>query len=173
MNDKFYIGKSMKVEEDYTNHINGTFCSFTKKNKPYKIDCVFSINNILTIDDIICKYITMYGSKQISYKDLYKNNVDDEYKKNIIKLKKYYKKNNNICVCKEEHIINDCRYNIKNEICFNMLDNIVSNINKIYDDNYICCRCGYFGHTIDTCKHNIHIDGTVINDTDISIEFQQ
>jgi hypothetical protein len=173
MNDKYYIGKSIKVEEDYTNHLDGTFCSFTKKNKPFKIDCIFSIKDIqpANIDDIISKYSTMYGSKNISYKDLYKDiDIDDDCKKNITKLKKYYKKNDKICICKKEHTINNCPFNKKNEIWFNIINNIVSNINKVYDDNYVCCRCGYFGHMIDACKYNTHIDGMVIHDNDIMNE---
>jgi hypothetical protein len=92
-NDKYYIGISKNIEEDYNIHLNGKYCNYTKKNKPFNIDSVFIINNNIIIEDIISKYITMYGSKNLSYKDIYKNNDDITYKKTILKfvLEKYTK----------------------------------------------------------------------------------
>jgi hypothetical protein len=176
-NDKYYIGISKNIEEDYNIHLNGKYCNYTKKNKPFNIDSVFIIKNNIVIEDIISKYITMYGSKNLSYKDIYKNyknyknNDDITYKKTILKLNKLYKKNNKLCICKKEHNIDICKYNIKNEIWFNILDNALSTINKVFDDNYICCRCGYFGHNVDICHAQIHIDGEVIQDEDMINEF--
>ena len=178
-NNKYYIGKSINnFEEDYNLHLNGKYCNYTKKNKPFSIDSVFIINNNIlnniTIEDIISKYITMYNSKNISYKDIYKNYKNSEdisYKKIITNLNKNYKKNNNMCVCKKEHNINECEFNIKNKIWYNILDNVVSNINKVYDDNYICRRCGYFGHSDDICKAETHIDGEIIQVNDLMTEF--
>jgi hypothetical protein len=78
---------------------------------------------------------------------------------------KIIKSNDSTCICKDtNHWLNDCKLNTEKDYWKKLLDKVFTSISKDLKDNGICERCGRFGHDMNNCYANKHIDGSNIND---------
>jgi len=159
--DKYYIGKTYNVQIEYNEHLDGSFCDFTKEFKPCDIEGIFEIDTNIALELVIAKYVKKYDKKNIAF-------LETDAKA----IKKLLKQINDNCICEsKEHWLDSCKLNLKDEFWSKMFNKIVNNFTKNCKDSQICCRCGRFGHFMDQCYAKKHTDGYNISDEDDDLEF--
>jgi predicted GIY-YIG superfamily endonuclease len=153
--EKYYIGKTYNVQIEYNEHLDGSFCNFTKEFKPCDIDGIFEVDkNISNLELVIAKYVNKYDKKSISFKET-----------DIKLIKKILKTINNKCICdSESHWLDSCKLNLKDEFWSKMFNKMLNNFTKNCRESNICCRCGRFGHFLDQCYAKKHNDGYNLSD---------
>ena len=152
--DKYFIGKTYNVQIDYNEHLDGTFCDFTKEYKPCDIETIFEVIPEISLELVISKYINKYDKKNICF-------IETDLKQ----VKKLLKENNSSCVClSSEHFLDKCSKNLKDDFWSKMFNKMVKKMVKNCNDSNICCRCGRFGHFMDQCYAKKHADGFDLSD---------
>jgi len=153
--EKYYIGKTYNVQIEYNEHLDGSFCNFTKEFKPCDIDGIFEVDkNIANLELVIAKYVNKYDKKSISFEET-----------DVKLIKKILKTIHNKCICdSESHWLDSCKLNLKDEFWSKMFNKMLNNFTKNCRESNICCRCGRFGHFLDQCYAKKHNDGYDLSD---------
>jgi predicted GIY-YIG superfamily endonuclease len=156
--DKFFIGKTYNVQIEYNEHLDGTFCDLTKEFKPYDIECIFELNDKITLENVISSYVKKYEKTNIFFIDANKKEI-----KNLLK------NENNYCVCKsKEHWLTECPQNTKKEFWAKIFNNVFNKLSKKLKKIGFCPRCGREGHDMNDCYAKTHIDGFDLSDDEDS-----
>ena len=152
--DKYYIGKTYNVQIEYNQHLDGSYCDFTKEFKPCDIETIFELTEQINLEIVIAKYINKYNKKNIFFQEIDVKNI-----------KKLLKIINIDCICgSKDHWLDSCKLNLKEEFWSKMFNKMISNFTKNCKDSQICCRCGRFGHFMDQCYAKTHSDGYNLSD---------
>jgi hypothetical protein len=153
--EKYFIGKTYNVQIEYNEHLDGTFCDFTKEFKPCDIEGIFELDTEINLELIVAKYVNKYDKKNVFFQET-----------DIKEIKKLIKKINNKCICdSESHWLDSCnKLNLKDEFWSKIFNKMVNNFTKNCKDSEICCRCGRFGHFMDQCYAKKHSDGYDLSD---------
>lgn len=150
-NNKFYVGKTSKIEKRFNDHINGQGSEFTKIYKPIKIHKVYKEVSEFDEDNYTKKYMKKFGIDNVRG-GTYCNIV--LLKHQIDLLNKELCTTNNTCYrCgRDAHFANFCY--AKTHINGNDLNG---------NTQMICYRCGRDTHYDRDCYANTHVDGSNLN----------
>jgi predicted GIY-YIG superfamily endonuclease len=151
--NKYYIGKTYNVQIEYNEHLDGTFCDVTKEYKPCDIDSIFELTDDITLNLVISKYVIKFGKENIFFEDT-----------DVKKVKKLIKQNNIHCVCEENHWLEECKLNLKDDFWKKIFNNVFNKMTKTLQAKDICVRCGRYGHDMDECYARKHVDGYELSD---------
>ena len=159
-NNKYYVGKTSRIEKRFKNHLNGEGSQFTKKYKPIKIYRVYKKLSEFDEDNYTKKYMKLFGIDNVRGGS-YCNIVLSKYQIDL--LNKELCTTNNTCYrCgRDTHLANFCYANTH-------IDG--SNLN--YNKKIICYRCGRDTHYERNCYANTHINGRYLNDTSLIAQFR-
>lgn len=158
--DKYYIGKTYNVQIEYNEHLDGTFCDITKEYKPYDIECILEVDDNISLEIVIAKYLNRYGSSNIYFHETDKKTI-----------KRLRKEDNKKCICDKEHWLVECELNQKDKFWTNVLNRVVNKLTTNFKKSGICYRCGRYGHEVDECYARTHIEGHDLEDSDEECDF--
>ena len=144
-NNKYYVGKTSRIEERFEKHLNGRGSEFTKKYKPIKIHKVYKELSEFDEDNHTKKYMKIFGIDNVRGGSYCNINLSNQQ---IDLLNKELCTTNNTC------------YRCGRDTHFANLNN---------NTKMICYRCGRYTHYERNCYANIsfhtHINGRNLNDT--------
>ena len=59
--EKFFIGKTYNVQIEYNEHLDGSFCDFTKEFNPCDIVGIFELDTNISLELVSAKYVNKYA----------------------------------------------------------------------------------------------------------------
>lgn len=159
-NNKYYVGKTSRIEKRFDEHLNGRGSEFTKKYKPNKIYKVYKELSEFDEDNYTKKYMKIFGIDNVRGGSYCNINL------NINQMNLLNKELNtidNTCYrCgRDSHYAN---------FCYAKTHINGSNLN--YNTKMICYRCGRDTHIDRDCYANTHIDGSDLNNISLNTQFR-
>lgn len=152
--NKYYVGKSVKIENKILNHLTNNGSEWTKIYPPQEVieqydDCDSFDEDKYTIKTMIKYCVNNVRDGSFCTVKLTKSDYDIINRMiNTVKDKCYY--------CnKPGHFINNCKIKQKNELSNNKPN--ITNNNKIKQK--LCLRCGRTTHNINDCYAVRHLNG--------------
>ena len=137
-NNKYYIGKTSRIDKRFNEHLNGKGSRFTKIHKPIKIYKVYKELSEFDEDNYTKKYMKLFGIDNVrggSYSNI---NLNDNQ---INLLNKELNSKDNLCYrCdRNTHNANDCYASINingshidNYSIYSIIDNTISVVKSIF-----------------------------------------
>jgi len=147
-NNKYYIGKTLNVENRYEQHLNGNGSSWTKKYKPISIIKQIKSTSQFDEDKYVKEYMSKYGIENVrggTYSSIELDEVS------LFQLQKELWHSKNLCTrCgRNSHFVKDCY--AKTDVNGNLIDNDTTDSDTDTEYQEVWC-CNYCNKEFETEK---------------------